>query len=89
VTKYRTVVGRKLYDLVASYCCTLEQSLNCVFYTSAKLTDKSDVHQTPRLLARFCDTGAAYETPYLLTYLLTCLYWVGWVCKLMDWVRLG
>jgi len=28
VTKYQTVVGRKLYDFVISCCCTLEQSLN-------------------------------------------------------------
>jgi len=49
VTKYRAVVGRKLYDFV-SYCCTAEQSPNWIFSTSDKLTNRNDIHHHLALL---------------------------------------
>ena len=68
--------------------------------SSTKLANRNDIHQHLALLLRFCDSAPhIYETPYLLTYLLTCSGWVGlgplcrfrglgWICKIIGWVRL-
>ena len=45
VAKHRAVVGRELYYFVTSYWCTLEQSLNWIFYTFDKLTNSTDIYQ--------------------------------------------
>jgi len=65
--------------------------------SSTKLANRSDIHHHLALLWSFCDSGPAYETPYLLTYLLTYLLitylsvvgGMGWMHKLMGWVGLG
>ena len=48
-------------------CSTWALSTACIDSAAA------DIHHRQALLWRFCDSGAAYKTPHLLTYLLTYL----------------
>jgi len=76
--RFRNIMFVRFHTI--NYFFALSSVKNVRFaLSSTQLANRNDIHHHPAMLWRFCDSGAAYETPDLLTYLFIYLSWVGWV----------